>query len=256
MKRIISGILIQFAVISSVFAAPFTPYQVLTATALNAAIAAPNITGGTIDAAPIGVTTPSSGNFTTLATGSLTASGAISGASISGAGTGLTGTAAGLNVGGYAATANSSPAIGLTGTTIAPSVVNSSLTTAAGGAFGSGAYVSAVTTIGVTTSNGVSGTSSGGTTPSLTIALGAITPTSINGVTTDNSANKVLTGNERAAGVPTGALNGSNQTYTLPQTPKVSVPVYINGLFVVLGVDYSLTSATITHIGTALSSTE
>ena len=336
MKRIISGILIQFAVISSVFAAPFTPYQVLTATALNAAIAAPNITGGTIDAAPIGVTTPSSGNFTTLATGSLTASGAISGASISGAGTGLTGTAAGLNVGGYSATANSSPAIGLTGTTIAPSVVSSSLTSAAGGAFGSGAYATAYvlptatpsllggvkpdgTTI-TNTSGAISVTygtiagtaaqggvvtagSSGSATvvpiitynaagqlttvsvSTITPAIGSVTglgtgigaslsvnvgtagapvvlngaggtPSSIVLTNATGTATGLVAGNYQSAAALSGALNGSNQTYTLPQLPKGTPQIYINGIAALATVEYTIAGVTVTHIGTALGATD
>lgn len=47
--------------------AQFVTGQVLTATALNAALAAPTITGGSINAAPIGATTAASGKFTTLA---------------------------------------------------------------------------------------------------------------------------------------------------------------------------------------------
>jgi len=62
----------------------------------------------------------------------------------------------------------------------------------------------------------------------------------------------------QAAGIPTGALNGSNQTYVLPTTPiaGASVPVFINGLYAVNTVDYTISGATITHIGTALTSTE
>lgn len=56
----------------------FTPGQVLGAAQLNAALAAPNITGGSINNSPIGGTTPSTGKFTTLSTtGALTASGTI-----------------------------------------------------------------------------------------------------------------------------------------------------------------------------------
>ncbi len=54
---------------------PFTYGQVLTSSALNAALAAPNILGGTINNTPVGNTTPNTGAFTTLsATGSITPS--------------------------------------------------------------------------------------------------------------------------------------------------------------------------------------
>lgn len=46
--------------------AQFVPGQVLNASALNAALASPRVTGGSIDNAPIGATTPSSARFTTL----------------------------------------------------------------------------------------------------------------------------------------------------------------------------------------------
>jgi hypothetical protein len=60
------------------------------------------------------------------------------------------------------------------------------------------------------------------------------------------------------AGAPTGAINGSNQTYVLPTTPATgaSVPVYINGLFANLSVDYTITGATITYLGTPLNGSD
>ena len=60
------------------------------------------------------------------------------------------------------------------------------------------------------------------------------------------------------AGVPTGLINGANQTYVLPTTPATgaSVPVYINGLFATATIDYSITGATITHLGTALNASD
>lgn len=48
--------------------AQFNSGQVLSAAGLNAALAAPTITGGTIDNAPIGTSTASTGKFTTLTT--------------------------------------------------------------------------------------------------------------------------------------------------------------------------------------------
>lgn len=46
--------------------AQFSPGQVLNAAALNAALASPTIIGGSINGAPVGGITPSSGAFTTL----------------------------------------------------------------------------------------------------------------------------------------------------------------------------------------------
>lgn len=46
--------------------AQFVPGQVLNASALNAALAGPNITGGTINGAPIGNFNPNTGVFTSL----------------------------------------------------------------------------------------------------------------------------------------------------------------------------------------------
>lgn len=60
----------------------------------------------------------------------------------------------------------------------------------------------------------------------------------------------------QAAGIPTGALNGVNQAYVLPQAPVGSVPVYINGLYATPTVDYTIAGATITHLGTALAATD
>ncbi|ABO55465.1 hypothetical protein LA345_15000 [Burkholderia vietnamiensis] len=89
------------------FAAPpvfaqFTPGQVLKAVDLNNAISKPAIIGGSIDGAPVGAATPSSGKFTSLsATGtatlnSLASSGAtITGGSINGAPIGQSTPAAG-----------------------------------------------------------------------------------------------------------------------------------------------------------------
>ena len=60
----------------------------------------------------------------------------------------------------------------------------------------------------------------------------------------------------QAAGVPTGALNGVNMTYVLPQTPVGSVNLFINGLYAILGTDYTLAGVTITKLGAALGATE
>jgi hypothetical protein len=71
-------------------AGPFTDGTVLTAAALNNALAAPTITGGSINSTPIGASTPSTGAFTTLSTtgnatvgGTLGVTGALSASSIS-----------------------------------------------------------------------------------------------------------------------------------------------------------------------------
>ena len=54
----------------------------------------------------------------------------------------------------------------------------------------------------------------------------------------------------------TGALNGSNQTYTIPITPIGSVSIFINGLAADLGVEYTLSGTTLTHLGTPLGASE
>ena len=63
-------------------------------------------------------------------------------------------------------------------------------------------------------------------------------------------------GTFQTGGALTGALNGSNQTYTLPQIPKQLPPILINGLGATNTVEYTLSGATLTHIGTALGATE
>lgn len=47
---------------------------------------------------------------------------------------------------------------------------------------------------------------------------------------------------------PTGLVNGSNVTYTLSETPhsNACVDVYLNGLILRQGTDYSLSGSTIT----------
>jgi hypothetical protein len=48
--------------------------------------------------------------------------------------------------------------------------------------------------------------------------------------------------------VPSGTINGSNVTFTLANIPQENeaVQLYLDGLFLVEGVDYSLSSVTIT----------
>lgn len=49
--------------------------------------------------------------------------------------------------------------------------------------------------------------------------------------------------------IPSGAVNGSNQIFVLPNTPSpaLSLQLFVNGqLMSPIGVDYSLTTATIT----------
>lgn len=50
--------------------------------------------------------------------------------------------------------------------------------------------------------------------------------------------------------VPSGTINGSNVTFTLANTPQENeaVQLYLDGLFLVEGVDYNLSSVTITMI--------
>lgn len=50
------------------------------------------------------------------------------------------------------------------------------------------------------------------------------------------------------AETPSGALNGTNQTYTLAHTPvtAASLRLYANGVLLLQGTDYTLATATIT----------
>jgi hypothetical protein len=52
--------------------------------------------------------------------------------------------------------------------------------------------------------------------------------------------------------VPTGAVNGTNTTFTLANAPNpsASLKLYKNGVLLAQGVDYSLSGATITFVGT------
>lgn len=66
MKRLFISLSLALTGAGVAFAGPFTDGSVLTAAALNNALAAPTITGGSINGAPIGATTPSTGAFTAL----------------------------------------------------------------------------------------------------------------------------------------------------------------------------------------------
>lgn len=70
--KTIRFLLAALAASPSIALAQFAPGQPLSAAALNAAIAHPTITGGSIDGAPIGAATPSSARFTTLTVNSST----------------------------------------------------------------------------------------------------------------------------------------------------------------------------------------
>jgi hypothetical protein len=58
--------------------------------------------------------------------------------------------------------------------------------------------------------------------------------------------------------VPTGAINGLNAAFTLSQTPSpsTSLEVYLNGILLSGGVDYTLSSAVITFIATVPQTTD
>lgn len=60
----------------------------------------------------------------------------------------------------------------------------------------------------------------------------------------DGKALKKITTKE----IPSGSINGSNVTFTLANTPQENeaVQLYLDGLFLVESVDYSLSSLTIT----------
>ena len=66
MKKIVTLIVASALSLTALADGPFITGQVLTANGLNAALAAPTISGGSINNAPIGATTPASGKFTTL----------------------------------------------------------------------------------------------------------------------------------------------------------------------------------------------
>ena len=70
MKRLLTGFVL--AVLSLGASAQFAPNTVLTATALNNALASPTITGGSINGAPIGNVVSSSGAFTALSASGVT----------------------------------------------------------------------------------------------------------------------------------------------------------------------------------------
>lgn len=65
-KKLVAALAVVMTLVCSPAFAQFTSGQVLTASQLNAALAAPTITGGSINGAPIGQTDPSSAAFTTL----------------------------------------------------------------------------------------------------------------------------------------------------------------------------------------------
>ena len=50
--------------------------------------------------------------------------------------------------------------------------------------------------------------------------------------------------------IPTGVQDGVNQTYTLPvpPNPAASLKYYYNGILMSLGVDYTLSGASVTYI--------
>ncbi len=58
------------------------------------------------------------------------------------------------------------------------------------------------------------------------------------------------------AGIPTGALNGSNMTYGIPNPPAGTLPIFKNGVLWILGSDYTISGSTLTNIGPALVSTD
>jgi len=141
----------------------------------------------------------------------------------SGIATNLTGTAAGLSIGGNAATAGAA----------------STATSLAGGAGGTIPYQSTAGTTAML-ANGTAGQvlQSNGT----TLAPSWATVAAVFGY--------------QAAGALTGALDGINQSYTLPQTPAGTPLLLINGVGAILAVDYTIVGTAVTHLGTALSATD
>ena len=58
------------------------------------------------------------------------------------------------------------------------------------------------------------------------------------------------------AGIPTGATNGVNMTYTLPQIPVGSLNLFLNGVHAIPTTDYTISGLTITKQGAALVATD
>lgn len=114
-----------------------------------------------------------------------------------------------------------------------------------------------VTAVSIASANGISGSSSGGATPALTIALQNAT-TSQSGQLTNTDWNtfngKLGSSNFIESETPSGAINGSNLTYTLANTPVTgSVHLYLNGIRVTT---FTMSTNTITWTGTAPSGTD
>jgi hypothetical protein len=122
-------------------------------------------------------------------------------------------------------------------------------TTAAGG----------VTAVSVASANGFAGSSSGGATPALTLT------TTVTGVLKGNGTaiSAATAGTDFMAPssfvdreTPTGAVNGSNTTYTLANTPlSGSEHVYLNGILQEPGAgnDYTISGTTITYLAAPIS---
>lgn len=157
------------------------------------------ITGGSIDGTPIGVTTPSTGKFTTLQATSIDltsplpiAEGGTAVSTVPANGQLLIGNGTGYTV------ANLTAGAGMT------------ITNSAGGITLSATGVGSVTSVSVTTANGVSGTvATPTTTPAISLTLGAITPTSVaaSGTVTGSNLSGTNTGNQTIT--LTGGVTGS-----------------------------------------------
>lgn len=117
-----------------------------------------------------------------------------------------------------------------------------------------------VTSVSVVSANGVSGTVATETiTPAITLTLGAITPTSVTGMT-DITVADGGTGSSTPGGARTnlgltyieetasGAINGSNVTYTLSQTPTVFISLELARQSQVYTTDYTRVTTTITYV--------
>jgi len=157
------------------------------------------ITGGSIDGTPIGVTTPSTGKFTTLQATSIDltsplpiAEGGTAVSTVPANGQLLIGNGTGYTV------ANLTAGTGMT------------ITNSSGGITLSAPDVGSVTSVSVTTANGVSGTvATPTTTPAISLTLGAITPTSVaaSGTVTGSNLSGTNTGNQTIT--LTGGVTGS-----------------------------------------------
>ena len=172
-----------FTTLSSTGAGNFGSVTTSNAQITGGSISGVSLSIASLNNTPIGNITPSTGAFTTLSATTSISGGTVSGTTVSasnqftGPGTGLTGTATALSIGGNAATSNSSTtSSNLTGGATGTLVYQSSANTTAFLTVGSGVLQSGTTPF-WTTSPTISGTNISGTASGLNIGGNAATAT-------------------------------------------------------------------------------